>query len=65
VHVQVLYLSEARAKCGRAEEAEQGVEVAIPHTPFVQVVHPIALRIEAHEDADLGLVLVVWVRADV
>ena len=53
--MQVLCLSEARAKCGRAEEAEQGVEVAIPHSPLVQVVHPIALRVEAHEDADLRL----------
>ena len=49
----------------RVGGAEQGVEVAIPHSPLVQVVHPIALRVEAHEDADLRLVLVVWVRADV
>ena len=53
--MQVLCLSEARAKLGLAEEAEQGVEVAIPHSPLVQVVHPIALRVEAHEDADLRL----------
>ena len=65
MRVRVLCLSEARAELGLAEEAEQGGEVAVPHAPLMKVVHLIALRVEAHEDANLRLVLVIWVRADV
>ena len=58
-------LAKAFTKLRVVEDPKERVLIAVAHAPLVQIVQLIALVVEAHVDAHLGLVLVVRVGAEV